>query len=114
MVYEMAKRLKESGRLALLLKMEQAAPKELAKYGNFHHVFEQSFDCKPCYTEKFMEQKLDYIRHHPCTKKWNLVNEFTDYKHSSAGFYELNLPGVYVVDVTEMEWQVTITAFKVP
>ncbi len=105
MAYEMVKRLKESGRFELLLKMEQAVPKEQAKDGKLHHVFEQSFDCKPCYTKKFMEQKLDYIHHNPCAKKWNLVKEFTEYKHSSAGFYELNLLGVYVVDdVTEMEW----------
>ncbi len=96
----MAKRLKETGRFDLLLKMEQVVPKEQAKYGKLHHVFKQSFDCKPCYTKKFIGQKLDYIYHHPCAKKWNLVIEFTDHKHSSAGFYELNLPGVYVVDVT--------------
>ena len=100
MAYEMAKRLKETGRFDLLLKMEQMVPKEQAKYGKLHHVFKQSFDCKPCYTKKFIGQKLDYIYHHPCAKKWNLVIEFTDHKHSSAGFYELNLPGVYVVDVT--------------
>ena len=105
MAYEMAKRLKETGRFDLLLKMEQMVPKEQAKYGKLHHVFKQSFDCKPCYTKKFIGQKLDYIYHHPCAKKWNLVIEFTDHKHSSAGFYELNLPGVYVVDVTEMEWK---------
>ncbi len=90
----MAKRLKETGRFDLLLKMEHAVPKEQTKDGKLHHVFEQSFDCKLCYTKKFMKQKLDYIHHHPCAKKWNLVIEFTDHKHSSAGFYELNLPGV--------------------
>ena len=58
MAYEMAKRLKETGRFDLLLKMEQMVPKEQAKYGKLHHVFKQSFDCKPCYTEKFMEQKI--------------------------------------------------------
>ena len=53
----------------------------------------------------FMKQRLDNIHHHPCVKKWNLAIEFTDHKHSSAGFYELNLSEFNVVDeVTEMEW----------
>jgi hypothetical protein len=25
------------------------------------------------------------------SKKWNLVNDFTDYKHSSASFYEIGI-----------------------
>ena len=94
MAYEVVKRLKESGRFDLLLKMEQVVPKEQAIDGKLHHVFEQSFDCNTWYTKKSMKQKLDYIHHHPCVKKWNLAIEFTDHKHSSAGFYELNLPGV--------------------
>ena len=101
----MVKRLKESGRFDLLLKMEQVVPKEQAIDGKLHHVFEQSFDCNTWYTKKSMKQKLDYIHRRPCAKKENLVNEFTDYKHSSAGFYELNLSEFNVVDeVTEMEW----------
>ena len=98
MAYEVVKRLKESGRFDLLLKMEQVVPKEQAIDGKLHHVFEQSFDCNTWYTKKSMKQKLDYIHHHPCAKKENLVNEFTDYKHSSAGFYELNLSEFNVVD----------------
>ena len=36
-----------------------------------------------------IEQKLDYIHHNPVKGKWNLVDDFTNYQHSSTGFYEL-------------------------
>jgi hypothetical protein len=40
-----------------------------------------------------IEQKLDYIHHNPVKGKWKLVDDFTDYHHSSAAFYELGKPG---------------------
>ncbi len=33
-------------------------------------------------------RNLDYIHHNPVSKKWQLVNDFTDYEYSSASFYE--------------------------
>jgi hypothetical protein len=41
-----------------------------------------------CYGEKMIEQKLDYIHHNPVSGKWCLVNDFCDYPHPSASFYE--------------------------
>ena len=35
-----------------------------------------------------LEQKLEYIHHNPVSGKWNLVDDFCDYEHSSASFYE--------------------------
>ena len=65
----------------------------------------RKFDCKPCYTKKFVEQKMDYIHRNPCSGKWNLADEFTDYKHSSRAFYELDLPGTFpVMDYRLIEW----------
>ncbi|MEJ0102842.1 MAG: hypothetical protein WDO19_09915 [Bacteroidota bacterium] len=51
-------------------------------------MFEDSFDAKECYTKEFIYQKLDYIHHNPVRGKWQLVNDFTEYEHSSASFYE--------------------------
>ena len=39
-----------------------------------------------------IQQKLDYIHLNPVSKKWKLTNDFREYEHSSAKFYELNLP----------------------
>jgi hypothetical protein len=46
-----------------------------------------------CASEKMVEQKLDYIHHNPVRGKWNLVDDFAKYPHSSAAFYELGEMG---------------------
>ena len=105
MAYEMVERLKISGNNDLLKRMQDAVPEEQKAIGKLHHVFEPSFDCKPCYTKKFTEQKLDYIHRNPCSGKWNLANEFTQYKHSSAAFYELDVVSIFAVDDCRLlEW----------
>jgi hypothetical protein len=43
---------------------------------------------KECYAGEFTNQKLDYIHHNPVSGKWNLVNDYTLYEHSSASYYE--------------------------
>lgn len=60
-------------------------------------MFQSSFDAKPIFSERFLFQKLDYIHHNPVSGKWNLVADYTDYKHSSAKYYELGEIGVYPV-----------------
>ena len=37
-----------------------------------------------------IEQKLDYIHQNPVSGKWQLVDDYTEYTHSSAGFYGLD------------------------
>ena len=37
---------------------------------------------------KFILEKIEYIHHNPVSKRWQLVNDFTDYEYSSASFYE--------------------------
>jgi hypothetical protein len=59
-----------------------------------HQVFRLSFDARICANEKMVEQKLDYIHHNPVRGKWNLVDDFVKYPHSSAAFYELG-DGIY-------------------
>jgi hypothetical protein len=63
-------------------------------------VFEPSFDAKAISSITFLNQKLDYIHHNPVMGKWHLCEDFTDYEHSSAAFYELNRqhPFAAVVD----------------
>ena len=43
---------------------------------------------KECWTEKFFQQKLNYIHFNPCQSHWNLASTPEDYKWSSANFYE--------------------------
>jgi REP element-mobilizing transposase RayT len=91
MAYEIIKRLKSQNRNDVLIKLSEACSEDDKKKGQLHKVFEPSFDAKPILTDKFLQQKLDYIHHNPISGKWNLADTFIDYKHSSAGFYENNL-----------------------
>ena len=77
MAYEIVKRLKQLNRYDLLEQLANAVTEKERQKGKLHNVFEPSFDCKPCYSKKFVEQKLDYIHHNPCSGKWMLAGEFT-------------------------------------
>jgi REP element-mobilizing transposase RayT len=100
MAYEIIERLKTSNNQNLLTKLSAACTEKEKTKGQLHKAFEPSFDAKPVYTLDFLYQKLDYIHHNPVSGKWNLCNEFTDYVHSSAAFYELDQPHpcVLIVD----------------
>ena len=89
MAYEIIKRLKEKESNDILHVLAENLTEREKKKGQLHKVFTNSFDAKPIYSDKFLQQKLDYIHHNPISGKWNLVNDFTDYEHSSASFYEI-------------------------
>jgi len=96
MAYELVDRLRDRKEDALLQKLATACSEKEKAKGQKHKAFEPSFDAKPVYTNDFLYQKLDYIHHNPVMGKWNLCNEFTDYEHSSASFYELGKPHAFV------------------
>jgi REP element-mobilizing transposase RayT len=89
--YEIIKRLEAAKENALLDTLHDGISKRERKKGQIHKVFEESFDAKECYTKEFIHQKLNYIHHNPVSGKWQLVNDFTEYEHSSASFYEKGL-----------------------
>lgn len=88
MAYEIIKRLEERKEDKLLDLLHGSVKKREAKKNQIHKVFEDSFDAKDCYSEEFIYQKLQYMHFNPVSKKWSLVADFADYKHSSACFYE--------------------------
>ena len=45
-------------------------------------------DKKECFSNDFIEQKLNYIHKNPISGKWNLADSYVDYPYSSARFYE--------------------------
>jgi hypothetical protein len=59
------------------------------KKGQLHKVFTGSFDAKGIYNEKFFNQKMKYIHRNPVSGKWKLADDFTEYEHSSASYYEI-------------------------
>ena len=89
--YEIIDQLKMQKEDNLLELMATAVTERERKKGQLHRVFEESFDAKPIYNQKFFMQKFNYIHHNPVSGKWNLVNDYTDNEHSSASFYDLNV-----------------------
>ena len=96
MAYEIVSRLKENNHLKTLETLAKLVTEREKKKGQIHKVFKDSFDAKPIYSDKFLNQKLEYIHHNPISGKWNLVKDFTDYEHSSASFYELDIAKQFV------------------
>ncbi|WP_426671341.1 transposase [Mucilaginibacter sp. McL0603] len=100
MAYAIIQRLVAGHNHAMLNTLALACSEKEKAKGQLHKVFEPSFDAKPIYSMDFLYQKLDYIHHNPVSGKWNLCNEFTDYLHSSASYYELEKPNelINIVD----------------
>ena len=88
LAYEIIKRLESAGREEVLLYLEEAVTRREKRKGQKHKVFNESFDAKECVSKAFCYQKLDYIHFNPVRNKWNLAQDYTRYRHSSAGFYE--------------------------
>ncbi|MEO8406117.1 MAG: hypothetical protein ABI480_16030, partial [Chitinophagaceae bacterium] len=61
------------------------------KKGQKHKVFKDTFDAKGLYNENIFQQKFRYIHLNPVRKGWRLVNDYRNYEHSSASFYELGI-----------------------
>jgi hypothetical protein len=95
MAYELVKRLKENGNEELLNKLTEAVSSRDYKRGKLHEVFETSFDWKECISNRFINQKLNYMHDNPCRVKWNLVLNPMDYEHNSARFYLMGEQGCY-------------------
>lgn len=91
MAYGIIKKLEEAGQEDLLGVLQGSVKKKEQKKGQRHKVFEESFDAKACLSKDFILQKLKYIHHNPVTKKWSLVNDFSEYEYSSASYYEKNV-----------------------
>src|SRR5437867_3365469 len=90
LAYEIVKRLKQQSRYDLPdIASKRVVPGE-RKRGKLHEIFESSFDARIMYSMKMLQEKLHYIHVNPISKNWKLVEDYLDYKHSSARFYELN------------------------
>lgn len=97
MAYEIVRKLKIQNQLTLLKQLETFVSSADKRRGKIHEVFEPSFDWKDCVSEKFINQKLDYMHNNPCRGKWQLVQQPQEYFHSSAKFYLTGMQGIYEV-----------------
>lgn len=97
MSYGIVKRLKEKNENDLLARVSVQVNDTDRRKGKLHEIFEPSFDWKECRSDKFIDQKMDYIYANPCRGVWNLAKEEYEYKHSSAKYYATGEQGVYIV-----------------
>jgi len=95
--YDIVKKLQDQQQIIVLQQLSNARTETEIKNNKKHKVFETSFDWKCCDSEKFMEQKLNYLHSNPCKGKWHLAKTPIDYWHSSAKFYLTGLQGVFIV-----------------
>ena len=95
--YKIIKELTKVGRPDLLAQLSDGVELADRKRGKLHEVFKDSFDCKECFTEKFVKQKLNYIHSNPCVGKWQLASCPEEYLHSSAKYYTTGEQGVFSV-----------------
>ena len=97
LAYELVQQLEAAGKTDVLQMLKNGVDNTGKNRGKLHEVFEPSFDCKECYSDKFINQKLNYIHCNPCKGKWHLANSPVEYVHSSAKFYADGEQGVYPV-----------------
>ncbi|MFT3681035.1 MAG: hypothetical protein QM791_12225 [Ferruginibacter sp.] len=91
MAYEIINRLELAGNKIMLERLASLASAREKKKGQLHKVFKDSFDAKAVITHAFLLQKINYIHYNPVSGKWILAIDFTEYGHSSASFYELQI-----------------------
>ena len=96
MAYAIVQKLSDLNKIDLLNTLKKGVNENEKSKGKKHQVFRLSFDAKLCFDEKMTEQKLDYIHHNPVSGKWRLSDDFSEYEHSSAGFYELGKKNKYI------------------
>ena len=97
MAYDIISKLKRNNQQDLLNQLSSFVNVTEKTRGKLHEVFEPSFDWKECTTNKFIEQKVDYIHLNPCRGNWHLVEQPWEYIHSSAKYYYVHEQGVYEV-----------------
>ena len=94
--YDLVKRLQQQNSGLILSELSSSLNNTERKEGKLHNVFETSFDWKECRTEKFIQQKLDYIHYNAC-KGNKLVELPEQYEHSSAKYYIEGEHGIYSI-----------------
>ncbi|MFT3884723.1 MAG: transposase [Flavobacteriales bacterium] len=88
LAYGIRTRLIQRGEQELLGTLKAAVRPSDAARGQEYRVFMPSSDIRECSDEDMIQQKLAYIHANPVKGKWMLVENYLDYPHSSAAFYE--------------------------
>ena len=106
MAFKIVKNLIILKKLEILEQLQQGVQENEKKKGKKHQVFRLSYDIRRCFDEMMVGQKLDYLHFNPVSGIWNLVDDFVDYPHSSAAYYELGKGNKYLTHYKEVTYEV--------
>jgi REP element-mobilizing transposase RayT len=90
MAYDLVKLLQQQNQTAILQKLSSLVNDTDRSRNKKHEIFEPSFDCKECRSDKFVWQKIEYIHNNAVAEKYKLVELAEEYEHSSASQYFKN------------------------
>lgn len=90
MAYDLVKRLEKQRHTHILNLLKDGVQENERIKGKKHKVFRLSFDAKVCDDDEMIGNILEYIHTNPVSGKWQLVDDYLNYEHSSARFYEYN------------------------
>ncbi len=105
LAYEIVRRLKQNNHHHILEILSSDVKPNEKKIKKLHQVFIDSFDAREILSEQMMVQKINYMHYNPVSKKWNLAENFIDYLHSSAKFYETGVQGIFNVTHYKDVWK---------
>ena len=109
LTYDIVADLQANHRFDILEKLSGFVNDTDRKKGKLHEAFEPSFDWKECYTDDFIEQKLNYIHLNPCVCNPPLAKNPVDYLHSSASFYlggdTINYPVEHIMNMKDINFE---------
>jgi len=88
-------RLKRGGEVKILEQLKEGVTASRHKKGQQYIIFRRGFDAKVIRSKKFLLQKIGYIHQNPVRGNYNLVEDWRDYPHSSAAFYEYGNRGYF-------------------
>ena len=104
LAYAIRNRLIQQGEFAVLETLKAAVRPSDAARGQDYRMFMTSSDIRECVDDAMVQQKLDYIHANPVKGKWMLAENYLDYPHSSAGFYERGDASSAPVENYQLAW----------
>jgi putative transposase len=68
-----------------------------------HLVWDDAI-AKPVFTERYMFEVMEYIHNNPCKAPWNLARDRSEYRYSSAKFYDCGEMAIIPVEDIRKHW----------
>lgn len=91
--HKMIKLLKQDGRNDILYSFHEKRRDPRSQYSVWQEIFSENI-----YSEKFLEQKMEYIHQNPTAQDLNPTSDRADFIYSSAAFYDKGKKTIIEID----------------